>query len=191
MRTRISSAGRHAFTLVEMLVVAAIIVTATGLIVLQFSRSLGANRLRAEAGRLAATASFARQIAVAQRRRVKMEFNLDENAYALMIEPKPISEPGVFSPLEHAEGRRHDLAEGVRFITVQNETDDSDDTDDSDNGAILSTTFWRDGSAQKTVVYMGADDDVYTIVVRGSTGLVKVFDFEQEVEQIELMEMEI
>ncbi len=163
-----------AFTLIELLVVAAIIIILSGAIVLQFGRSLPSTRLRVETRRLAATARFARAIAVARCRKVRMEFDLDEGAYALFVEPEPVSEPGVFAPIGRPEGAPHELPEGVSFVGAQNELDGPF------AGGYFTTTFWRDGSAEKTVLYLGVGDKVHTIVIQGSTGLVRTFDFEQD-----------
>ena len=173
---RMWSTGRRrgAFTLVELLVVVATIIILSGAVVVQFGRRLPSTRLRTETRRVAATAVFARAIAVARCRRVRMEFNLDENAYALFVEPEPVMEPGIFAPIGRPEGALHELPEGVSILGAQNELDEPV------ADGYFTTTFWRDGSAEKTVLYLGAGEDVHTVVIQGSTGLVRTFDFAQD-----------
>ena len=172
---QISAIGnRRAVTLVELLVVLAIMgivgLTAT----IGFGHSLSSNRLGAEARSLAAAARLARSTAVAERRRVRIEYVLEDNVYRLLIERDPVGEPGVFADFGRADGAARTLDGDVHFISIQTES-----TLPRTEG-MLFTTFFRDGSAEKTVIYLGADDDVYTLVIRGSTGLVRIFDFEKE-----------
>ena len=169
-----STGSRAAFTLVELLVVVAVMGVVSLVIALSVGRSLPRARLRAEARRLASTVSLARTVAVTERRQVRIEIDLDAGVYGLVIERDPVQEPGVFAPIERPEGRPHKLADGVRFVRAQNEA-----TDVLTSGS-LSSTFWRDGSAEKTVIYLGAGEGVFTVVVHGTNGLVKTFGFEQE-----------
>jgi len=173
MKTSTTGSSR-AFTLVELLVVLAIMGTVGMTIAIGLGRSLSLTRLRSDVQALAGTARLARSTAVSECRRVRIEYNLDDNAYRLVIERDPVAEPGVFADFGRADGAPRALDRDVSFISVQTES-----TLPRTEG-MLFTTFFRDGTAEKTVMYLGAEDDVYTLVIRGSTGLVRVFDFEKE-----------
>lgn len=163
-----------AFALVEVLVVVAIIgVLSLGTMAIMI-RPIHRARLREEARRLAAMARFARATAVAECRRVRLEYNLDEHAYCLTIERRPVEMPGVFEEFGRSEGAPHNLGDGIRFVSVQTELGQADEE------GLVTTTFFRSGAAEKTVIYVGDDEKTHTIVIRGSTGLVKTFDFETE-----------
>ena len=170
----VSERSGSAFTLIEVLVVVAIIGVLSLATTAIMIRPLHRARVREEARRLAATARLARATAVAECRRVRLEYNLDEHAYCLTIERRPVEMPGVFEEYARSEGAPHELGKGIRFLSVQTELGQAD------KEGVVYTTFFRSGAAEKTVIYLGDEDKTHTIVIRGSTGLVKTFDFEKE-----------
>jgi len=163
-----------AFTLIEMLVIVAIIGVLSLATTAIMMRPLHRTRVREEARRLAATARLARATAAAECRRVRLEYNLDEHAYCLTIERRPVGMPGVFEEFARGGGAPHELGKGIQFVSVQTELGQADDE------GLVYTTFFRSGAAEKTVIYLGDEDKVHTIVIRGSTGRVRTFDFEKE-----------
>lgn len=76
--------GPRAFTLIELIVVLALIVILVGVIVPRMGRSVGYRELREAAGRFALTARTVRELAVAQRRVCALEIDLDRGGYGVV-----------------------------------------------------------------------------------------------------------
>lgn len=76
----------RAFTLVELIVVMAILAVAVGVIVPRMGRSLSHRELTESAGMLAQTARTVRELAVARQEIFAININLDQQGYAVAVQ---------------------------------------------------------------------------------------------------------
>lgn len=126
--------GRNAtrprgFTLVELLLVVVISLTASGLAAVAFQRSFRATRIRVAARDVIAMGRYARAVAVLEERTVRLDLDLETgrirllraeapptaDAFRLAEEPNAARSPEAFLPVDRA--RR--LPDGVRIVAME------------------------------------------------------------------------
>jgi type II secretion system protein H len=167
--TPTSATGRHprgrAFTLVELLVVLAIMVAMTGLIVPRMARSLVRQNVVEAVARLAQTCRTVRELAIAGGQTCTVELDLDGGSYS------------VARRVESARGGSWENAKAV-WLKPQRWPKDvkiascrTPDGPDVTAGHV-SLRFFPDGRASGLFVRLVAGDQRYDLVVHPHTGRV-------------------
>ena len=154
----------NGFTVVEVMVVVVIIGAMTALVVPRFSGRLGAAKLRQSAQHLLLAARYARQVSVTRRVECRLTINAKENAFAVMYEPKPISEPQVFAELRGHGVRKTELGGDIKFGSGLIDTHEDESVPE---GVIR---FDPMGSATAAVIQLTNGEQVWSVVIEPTTG---------------------
>ena len=174
MRTQISATGkvtairgrrRQAFTLLEILVVLAVIVVAAGVIVPRMGRSLGRQELCEAAARFAHTARTVRALAVARQRMCAIQIDLDRGYYNVAIR----SNQSGLSRLQAVQaswlkaGRWPETVKIVGYRTPDGSTS---------HAGKKQLKFFPDGSSSGASFRLTCGKDEYAVVVHPHSGRV-------------------
>ena len=115
---RISKTGNRAFTVVELIVVIAILSVLAGMTVLRLGGRAGSGRLREASRRLLTTAQYARDFATTRRRACRLIFD-PNGGYSLAYQADPYKDPGKYSPISSGLAKPERLTEPVRLSKVR------------------------------------------------------------------------
>ncbi|RJP23806.1 MAG: prepilin-type N-terminal cleavage/methylation domain-containing protein [Deltaproteobacteria bacterium] len=138
---------RKAFTLLEMVVVLALVGILVALVTPSFSRTIASGRLRSAASGVRGTFAKARALAVAGARERSVTFDRETGAYGI----------------DNDAVRR--LPESIRFGTFG-------DASAREGGGHVRVRFFADGSAEEVEIRIAAEDGgALTVTVEPLTGI--------------------
>ena len=162
-----------AFTLVEVMVVVALMAALATMIAPRLGSATGARQVREAARRLATTARYARDYALTRRCRCRLALAADGTGYALMRSGGEAGGEGDFIPLRRGPCRRESFEGGVRLGRLRVEPVRARQMQMETPHAI---TFDELGQADAAVVELTDGRCTYAVVVTAFTGKVRVVD---------------
>jgi type II secretion system protein H len=181
--------GESGFTLVEILLVLAVIGLMAGLMVVNMGGLTKKERLRAAARKLAGMSDFVRAKATGSRRTAWLEVDIDKNRYRFRQEPPMDSmgryiDSGTKEPMEPEDAELfetlfewEDLPRDVFFRSLFLSTQTY-----YDRGPVL-VEYFPSGTLQSFLLHLqgpaeeGAEGAWFSIFVNGLTGKSEVFDY--------------
>jgi len=159
-----------AFTLVELLVVVAILAVMGGLVGLGLWHTADRLRLKNAAGMIVALARYSRAAAVAEGCAYRLGLDLDEGLVWVETETDADTGSGRFAAVETDKGRPRKLPRGVHIASFLG----GGDVEAQSGEQYI--TFDPGSSATRSMVRLGDDHErVWTLLVSGATGLVKLY----------------
>lgn len=178
--------GRRAFTLVEIILAAAIIALLAGAFVLAMGQWYQKQSLDECALRVEAILRMARAEACSQGRQIRLAFDPASGSPVIAWEPDPLQAPGRFVPYYGAWA--NDLpTDMLRFIRCRRTGQsarklltysDAQESETPDGEPLQSVTFMPDGSCDSAVIEVasadGLDGRIGRIEVNGITGSVSL-----------------
>ena len=157
------------FTLVEMIVVVAIVGVLAGMIVPRLTGASGATKLRVPARQLLALARYARDYAATRCCRCRLRIDRSARCFGL-LRPDEDGDADDFRPLKSPAGRPITLPPNVRFGQVRI-ADSPDGTEQRD-----AITFHPDGSGDGAIVEITDGRHTYSLVVLPDTGRLRLIE---------------
>jgi prepilin-type N-terminal cleavage/methylation domain-containing protein len=164
---------RHGFTLLELLLVMAILAVVAMVVVPRLAGSLASVRVGKSAEQVFAAAREGHARATLRGVRARLVLDFDQKAFWVEEERRPLEEPGRWSDLPGREDKPYTLADGVSFgdLTLNEETLTA-------GQAVIA--FRPDGSADDALITLKNDsEDVRVVEVRGITGRVRILRDEE------------
>ncbi|NQT90167.1 MAG: prepilin-type N-terminal cleavage/methylation domain-containing protein [Candidatus Omnitrophica bacterium] len=152
---------RAGFTLIELVLVAAIILVLTAVSTPLFKRTYEDLRLTSSAKELAAVMRFCHERAVFERRPFRLIIDETKRRYQVFSEDEGRNK---FIPLKSRWGRSFRIPDDISIET------EADEIDFSPNGNITAAPVYVSNKQGKT----------FTIVTERSTGFVRVYDSKKE-----------
>jgi len=160
-----SSTGDDGFTIVELIVVIAIITALSTLIVPRMYTSGGSTRLDTAAVRLVAAAHYARDYAVTRRVPCKLVIDAAEHRYVLACPDEEADKAGQFKSMRTGIGKAEYLGAGVEFSKVWIKRR----ADERVQETVSEITFQPTGGADAAVVEITNGKGVYSMLVAAGT----------------------
>ncbi len=148
----------HGFTLIEMIVVVAVIAVATGMFVPLVESRVSGARLKDTALRLHGVARYARAFAATRQRPCRLVVDLDEARFDFEVERTGEDGLRAFKPWRADGMRGGQLPKGVKFKDVRL----GDETKRSGRGMVV---YQPDGSATGAVVRLEGAAGSWTLLV--------------------------
>ena len=192
-RSRMSAHGhRSGFTLIELIVVMAIMMTVAGIGLPRLLAWVSHGNLGAEARRLAGMVEYARHQAAWRQRTFYLTMDLEAHAYWIEVrrDPSEIEDPGYYVSGWNLEDReykvyedeyvgRQELRRRLMFDYVEHEDGQRD------TYGTVRLEFRPDGASDTAAIYLKADDGRQaTVLVNGQTGRVSIYDYFEELEPL-------
>ena len=168
-----SSIGKRGFTLVELIVVVAIVSVLAGMIAPRVYNLSGSARLRGSSRRFLATVRYARDYAATRRCKCRLTIDTKEQAYTLTRQEDAEHDPNKFVPLEASLAKPQQLPDGLRFGSLRIEPSPSRPQDDAHADYI---DFDPTGRADAAVIEITDGQGVYSILVMSYTGNAKLIE---------------
>ena len=166
----------RAFTLLELIVVLALIVILTGVIVPRMGRSVGHRELSEAAGRFAHTARTVRVLAVAQGRTCALEIDLDRGVYGVVIQPgeRPAAAPAATFSDRPGQWQAVQMSWLKAQRWPKTVSVDSYRTPDGATaaGGTQYLKFFPDGTSSGVALRLTCRDDAYRVIVHPHSGRV-------------------
>ena len=182
MRTRTSPTDRphrRAFSLVELLVVIALMAVAATAIVPRMGRSIGQRGLVEAAYRLERTARTAHELAISRRQACAIDLDLDVGAYGVAM----ASDGGEVKAVQASWLKQERLPEGVRFAQVRL----------PDGREMTSGTqrvwFQPDGTSSGATVQLVAKSGQYLVAISPQNGRATAGTREEEINATDSMDL--
>ncbi len=156
------------FTMLELLLVLAVLVVVAALAVPRLAGSLAALRVSRGTEQVFAASREGHARAVLRGLRLRLVVDPPTNAFWLEEERKPLTEPGLWSEMTGREDRPYTLAEGVRFGAIRI-------NDEPVADGRVEVRFWADGSSDEAVLPLENEDgDRGAVEIRGLTGRARI-----------------
>ncbi len=155
------SRSNYAFTLLELMLVAAIILALVALSTPIFRRTYEDLKLTTSAKNIAYTAKFCLERAVFERRDYRLVIDAQNCFYRVFVKDE---ENKTFKPLKERWGRSFRMPSGIEIKTGNSVVD-----------------FSPDGDTDFTKIYLvGKENKTIVISIEAGTGLIKVYDYIEE-----------
>jgi len=149
--------AKAGFTLIELLLVAVIILALVTISTPQFKRTFEDLRLTSCAKDISVIVRFCQERSVFERSPYKILIDIDNKTYRIYTYNQ---DKDSFEPIEGRWGKRFRISDSIDIETEEEELD-----------------FSPDGTITPTLIYLtNKEDKTHTILVEGSTGLIKVYD---------------
>ena len=158
---------RLAFTLVELMVVVAIIAVLSGMAIPQFFGRSQAVALRQSTRELLDAARYAQHLAVTQRRNFRLVIDPREGRFEIQGQDDPERQPDSYGKLKYGVIRSGRLPEGVRFGDIRIDSGEGTTAADWDEQFI---TFTPTGGADAAIIQIGNEKTVYSLLISSTTG---------------------
>lgn len=153
--------SKYAFTLLELMLVAAIILALVALSTPLFRRTYEDLKLTTSAKNIAYMANFCRERAVFERRDYRLIIDIDNNMYQISVEDE---EDNTFKPLKERWGRSFRIPNGIEVKADR---------------AIID--FLPDGNTNSVVIYLtNKENKTIAVSIEAGTGSIKVYDYIEE-----------
>jgi type II secretion system protein H len=165
-----ATGNRHrAVTLVELLVVVAILGVLAGVIIPRMGSSVTRRQLDEAAGRLAHTARTVRELAVARQQRLALEVDLDAGAIAV-AKPTAAGEHGAWQPLRMSWLKFEKLPKTVQITGFRTANGDSA------RSGTQYIEFYPDGAASGAALTLTSSAGTSRVIVHAHSGRVDYGD---------------
>lgn len=170
---RTSKTGNRAFTVVELIVVIAMLSVLAGMTVLRLGGRSRSGRLREASRRLLSTAQYARDFATTRRRACRLIFD-PNGGYSLAYQVDPHNDPGKYRQISSGLARPEKLTESLRLskIRVINRISRGQETSES------FITFEPTGLSDGAIIEITDGRRKFTLLVEPHTGRAKLVDGE-------------
>lgn len=166
------------FTLVEILLVVMLVAVASTWAAFTVYQGLDSTALRSGSLSVQRAARFARLLAGQKHQLCKLYINLDENTYWLEVIPagqpvrkdtkeEPEQEEGILE-IENVYKQKRKLPEKVRFYLTQVE-------EEKVKSGQIAITFKAVGGAEASLIQVGTDKEIVTLVIYPVTGRLELF----------------
>ena len=173
VRTPTSATGNRGFTIVEILVVVAIISLLATVTVPRMYGGRSKTRLRGAARRLLVTAQYARDFAITRRCQCRLVFDSDKQRYSLFYQKDPQHDPNEFVPLGTGLGKPQGLGKSLSFARLRIAPRQGLDPDQPPK-EVGYVTFEPTGQADAAVLEITDGTDVYSVQIAPYTGYAKL-----------------
>ena len=172
---RTSTTGNRAFTVVELIVVIAMLSVLAGMTVMRLGGRSRSGRLREASRRLLTTAQYARDFATTRRRACRLIFD-PNGGYSLAYQADPHHNPSEFRPISSGLARPEQLTEPLRLskIRVVHRSDSGQDTSES------FITFEPTGLADGAIIEITDGRRKFSLLIEPHTGRAKLVEGEVE-----------
>lgn len=164
----------RAFTLIEIMVVVAIIAVLSAMMVPSLMGSYQKATLRSETQRLFDTARYVQRMAVVKQRTIRLVLVVEDpenegrSSYHLELATTDLDEPETYTRVNGGAVKPVVLPEGLRLIDVQLSAGEYESV-----GGEIALRFFADGSADGAVILLGDDQRVRSIIVEPTTGRIE------------------
>ncbi len=153
--------SNHAFTLLELMLVAAIILALVALSTPIFRRTYEDLKLTTSAKNIAYMANFCLERAVFERTDYRLVIDIENRFYRAFVKDE---EDKTFKPLRERWGRSFRIPSGIEIKTGNSVID-----------------FSPDGDMDSANIYLvGKDNKTIVISIEAGTGLIKAYDYIEE-----------
>lgn len=176
MKMQISVTGndKRGFTLVELMVVLAIVAVLAGMIVPQvYGANSSARRLKQAARRLLVTAKYAKDYAATRRCKCRLMIDPEKQQYWLVRQKDPEHKPNEFVALETSLGKIERLGEGLKFGRIRIEPRQGRDEKDQQANCV---SFEPAGQADTAVIEITDGPQTYSLLVMAHTGSARLVE---------------
>jgi type II secretion system protein H len=164
---------RRAFTIVEVLVVVAMLGVMATMIVPRLGGAAASRRLSQSARQLLATARYARDYASTHRAACRLFIDVKEQRYALLFQADPEHRPDEFGPITDSPGRTEHLISPVRFGRVWVQPRPRFDGMPPPEDGV---TFDPLGQTDAAIVQLTDGQQSYSLLTSPSTGQVRLVE---------------
>jgi general secretion pathway protein H len=172
-----SARVRSGFTLLELMLVLAILAVAGAMVVPYLTGSISALRLGKSTERVFAAAREGRGLATLRGLRLRLVLDFDARTFWLEEERHPLLEPGRWFEMPEREEKPYALSDGVRFDELILE-------DQVCTEGQAEIYFRPDGTADNALITLAHDDEDFRIIeVRGVTGRVRIMS-DEDIERL-------
>jgi prepilin-type N-terminal cleavage/methylation domain-containing protein len=163
---------RRAFTLIELLIVVAIVIVLTGMMVPVLQSGLGRSESRGALVRITNIMTLASSMAVAEGRTFRLNINPQEGRFWVTHERDPLNEPGVYVPYRLSELTDFRLGPGITVRWHELELREQQEGEPF-------IPFHADGTSERlTLVLITEGGRTWTIMVAPMTSAIRVVDFD-------------
>lgn len=142
--------GEGGFTLIELILVFAIITTLIGITIPSFQGTVAKERLKSSAGDLASTIDYAHWLSVLKGHRHRLICDLDKGSYRITKEKHPRESPGRFYKIQSHECREKYLPKGIHFESISTESS-------SFSNGLVSIDFSPDGTCNGHIIRIASN----------------------------------
>ena len=155
-----TKAGRRAFTLIELILVCALMLVLVTVSTPGFKKTYDDLKFISAAKDLASIVHYCRQKAIMEREEVRLLINPQEGYYRVFAE----SDSGVFEPIRGSWGRRFKVPRAVTIESIPETID-----------------FMPNGNATQAEIYITNRKGITkTISIQERTGVAKIYDYRKE-----------
>jgi prepilin-type N-terminal cleavage/methylation domain-containing protein len=177
---------RYGFTLVEMLVVIAIIAIGSSVGVGFYTGTFGRLQVERAARDLLLTAKYGRIKAIEQQRRCKIELDATNGGFWLVVDQlNEETEQTEQTIVRDFYSKPVEFAETVKFEEIQITPIGSEET--SEETAIV---FLPNGTSQSAVIQIGNGKNHYTVSICAATGRARIYQGTSEQVQIKTIDLD-
>jgi type II secretion system protein H len=155
------STGKRSFTLVELLVVLAVIVIVAGIAVPRIAGSLESRQLKEATASLVHTARTTRALAMAQQRTYTMKIDVNRGGWSIRQENGGKEKKG---PVRMSWLKGGRLPKGVRVVKFK--------TPESSEGKEGEIMFGPDGTSSGAMIELGCESRTMALVIHPHNGRV-------------------
>lgn len=165
----------RAFTLIEIMVVVAIIAVLSAMVVPSLMGSYDKSTLQSESQRLFDTARYVQRMAVVKQRTIRLVLVPEDpehdgrSSFHLELATTDLDEPETYSRVNGGAVKPVVLPEKVRLVDVQLNAGEFESATDE-----IALRFFPDGSSDGAVILIGDDQRVRSVIVEPTTGRVEL-----------------
>lgn len=173
VRTPTSATGNRGFTIVEILVVVAIISVLATVTVPRMYAGRSKSRLRGAARRLLVTAQYARDFATTRRCECRLIIDSDRQRYSMLYQKDPQHNPSEFTLLGTGLGKAQNLGKNLEFGKLRIAPRQGLDPDQPPK-EVGYITFDPTGQADAAVLEITDGTNTYSLLIVPYTGYAKL-----------------